>query len=156
MNPKRNSRRTFIKESVAGGVGLVAGWQAASLGGIARADAYTSRVSLTKGEDRADNAFRALQMFKKEIAAAIGSKRVVIKPNFVYYSTLLSCTHVAFVEGVLEFLKSIGKRDIAIAESSAAGSTMAGFDLNGYWSLVKKYPVKLMDLNQEGFGYAKI
>jgi len=64
MNPKRNDRRTFIKESLATGVGLVAGWQAASLGGVARADDFTARVSLTKGDDRADNAFRALQMFK--------------------------------------------------------------------------------------------
>ena len=156
MNPKRNNRRTFIRESLATGVGFVAGWQAASLGGVARAEDFTARVSLTNSDDRADNAFRALQMFKKEIAAAIGSKRVVIKPNFVYYSTLLSCTHVACVEGVLEFLKSIGKRDVVIAESSATGSTMAGYDLNGYWSLVNKYPVKLMDLNQEGFANARI
>jgi|PlaIllAssembly_1097288.scaffolds.fasta_scaffold20910_2 uncharacterized protein (DUF362 family) len=156
MNRKRNNRRTFIKESLVTGVGLVAGWQAVSLGGLARADDFTARVALTKGEDRADNAFRALQMFKKEIAAAIGSKRVVIKPNFVYYSTLLSCTHVGCVEGVLEFLKSIGKRDVVMAESSAANNTMAGYDLNSYWGLVKRYPVKLQDLNQEGFSNAKI
>jgi uncharacterized protein (DUF362 family) len=156
MNSKRRNRRTFIKESLVGGAGLVAGLEAASLGGLARAAGVGASVALTKGNDRADNVFRALQMFKTEIAAAIGSKRVLVKPNFVYYSTLLSCTHVACVEGVLEFLKSIGKRDIAIAESSATGSTMAGFDLNGYWSLVNKYPVKLMDLNQEGYGYAQI
>ena len=150
------TRRDFLEKSIVTSVGLAASWQAASLGGVARAGTSAARVSITKGEDRADNAFRALQMFKKEIAAAIGRKRVVIKPNFVYYSTLLSCTHVACVDGVLEFLKSIGKRDIAIAESSAAGSTMAGFDLNGYWDLNKKYPVKLMDLNQEGFAKAQI
>ncbi len=156
MNPTRTTRRVFLEKSLKTGAGLAVGWRAATLGGVAHAESYTARVSLTKGEDRADNAFRALQMFKKEIAAAIGRKRVVLKPNFVYYSTLLSCTHVAAVEGVLEFLKSIGKRDIAIAESSAAGNTMAGYDLNGYWGLVNKYPVKLMDLNQEGFASARI
>ena len=156
MNPSHKNRRTFLKESLVSGVGVVAGLQSTYLGGIARADDFTARVALTKGEDRADNAFRALQFFKKEIAAAIGSKRVVVKPNFVYYSTLLSCTHVACVEGVLEFLKSIGKRDVVLCESSAAGSTMAGYDLNNYWSLVNKYPVKLMDLNQEGFASARI
>ncbi len=156
MNPKRANRRIFLKQSLNTGVGLFAGWQIASLAGIARADDFTARVALTKGDDRADNVFRALQIFKKEIAAAIGSKRVVIKPNFVYYSTLLSCTHVACVEGVLEFLKSIGKRDVVMAESSATGSTMAGYDLNSYWGLVNKYPVKLMDLNQEGFDNARI
>jgi uncharacterized protein (DUF362 family) len=157
MNSSTTSRRDFLKRSVAGGFGLAAGFRAATLGGTAHADnVYTSTVAITKGEDRADNAFRALQMFKKEIAAAIGNKRVIVKPNFVYYSTLLSCTHVGCIEGVLEFLKSIGKRDIAIAESSAAGSTMAGYDLNGYWGLTKKYPVKLMDLNQEGSANAQI
>jgi uncharacterized protein (DUF362 family) len=156
MKPSRTTRRDFLGRSIVTGVGLAAGLRAASLGGVALADTYTARVALTKGDDRADNAFRALQMFKKEIAAAIGTKRVVIKPNFVYYSTLLSCTHAGCVEGVLEFLKSIGKRDIAVAESSAHGSTMAGYDLNGYWDLTKKYPVKLMDLNQEGFANAQI
>ncbi len=150
------NRRIFLKKSLHTGVGLVAGWQIASLTRIARAGDFTARVALTKGDDRADNVFRALQMFKTEIAAAIGSRRVVIKPNFVYYSTLLSCTHVACAEGVLEFLKSIGKRDVLMAESSATGSTMAGYDLNGYWSLASRYPVKLMDLNQEGFVNARI
>jgi len=157
MNSKRQNRRDFIKDSLVGGVGLAAGLRAASMGGTARAaNAYTARVALTKGDDRADNVFRALQTFKTEIAAAIGSKHVVIKPNFVYYSTLLSCTHVSCVEGVLEFLKSIGKRDITLAESSATGSTMAGYDLNNYWPLVNKYPVKFTDLNQEGFANAQI
>jgi len=149
-HPPSLNRRTFIKESVATGVGLVAGLRTATLGGVARAGGFTARVALTKGPDRADNAFRALQMFKKEIAAAIGNKRVIIKPNFVWYSTGLACTHVSFTEGILEFLKSIGKRDVAIAESSAQSNTMAAFDTLGYWSLTRRYPVKVMDLNQEG------
>lgn len=156
MNSPPCTRREFLEKSIVAGAGLAAAWGTASVGGVARADPYTARVSITKGEERADNAFRALQMLKQEIAAAIGNKRVVIKPNFVYYLTLLSCTHAACVEGVLEFLKSIGKRDIAIAESSATGGTMAGFDLNGYWGLTNKYPAKLMDLNQEGFAKVRI
>jgi uncharacterized protein (DUF362 family) len=156
MKATRTTRRNFLGKSIVTGIGIAAGLRAASFGGAARAATDIARVAITKGDDRADNAFRALQMFKKQIAAAIGNKRVIIKPNFVYYSTLLSCTHVSFAEGVLEFLKSIGKRDVAMAESSATGSTMAGYDLNGYWDLAKKYPVKLMDLNQEGFAYAQI
>jgi uncharacterized protein (DUF362 family) len=158
MNSTRTTRREFLGKSIATGVGIAAGWRAASFGGIAYADSgnYTATVAITKGPDRSDNAFRALQMFKKQIAAAIGNKRVIIKPNFVWFPPALCCTNVAFVEGILEFLKSIGKRDVAVAESSATGGTMAGFDYNGYWSLTNKYPVKLMDLNQEGFGKAQI
>lgn len=154
--PQR-SRRTFLRDTLATGLGLAAGLRAATLGGSARADtSANSQVALTYGDDRADNVFRALQTFKKEIAAAIGDKRIVVKPNFVYYSSQLCCTHVSAVEGVLEFLKSIGKRNIIVAESSANSNAMEGYDFNNYWGLVNRYPVKLMDLNQEGFGYAQI
>jgi uncharacterized protein (DUF362 family) len=157
MKTKLNNRRAFIKESLVTGVGLAAGWEAASLGGIARAEeAYTARVAISKGADRADNAFRALQMFKKEIAAAIGSKRVVIKPNFVVTNNQWAYTRVQHVEGILEFLKSIGKRDVVIAESSAGNHTMDAYDVCGYLGLTNKYPVKLTDLNQEGTANADI
>jgi uncharacterized protein (DUF362 family) len=156
MNPQRRTRRTFIKESLVTGVGLVAGLRAASVGGVAGADPFSSSVAITKSMDRADNAYRALQMFKKEIAAAIGSKRVVIKVNFVWYPPALCCTCASHVEGILEFLRSIGKRDVVVAESSATGSTWGGYDTMGYWYLTRRYPVKLMDLNQEGFSNVQI
>jgi uncharacterized protein (DUF362 family) len=156
MSSTRTTRRDFFQRSILTGAGLVAGLRAVPFSALAQENPYTSRVAITKGADRADNAFRALQMFKKEIAAAIGDKRVVIKPNFVWFPPALCCTHAAFVEGILEFLKSIGKRDVVIAESSATNNTMAGFDYNGYWPLTTTYPVKLMDLNQEGFSSARI
>jgi uncharacterized protein (DUF362 family) len=141
------------------GVGLVAGWQAATFGGAARADydpnTVTATVGITKGPDRADNAFRSLQLFKKQIAAGIGNKRVIIKVNLVA-DQACAYTRVQHVEGILEFLKSIGKRDVVIAESSATGNTMNSFDYAGYWPIARKYPVKITDLNQEGFSYADI
>jgi uncharacterized protein (DUF362 family) len=156
MNSSRTTRRNFLGKSIVTGVGIAAGLRAATFGGVARAaGGYSAQVAITKSPDRADNAFRALQMFKKEIAAAIGTKRVVIKVNFVAYPTSNNWAHtrVEHVDGILEFLKSIGKRDVVIAESAAGGNTMAGYDACGYWDLTRKYPVKLMDLNQEGFTY---
>ena len=38
-----------------------------------------------------------------------------------------------------------------IAESSASGSTLEGFENYGYISLLSKYPVKLVDLDDEPF-----
>lgn len=114
---------------------------------------YTSRVALTKGFDRADNAFRAMQVFKRQIAAAIGSKKIVIKPNVVTADPIkahTSDTHVAWLEGILEFLKSIGKTDIYVAESTAGSGTMQGYEELGYLNLASRYPVKFIDLNQEG------
>jgi len=160
MNSNRTTRRDFLGKSIVTGVGIAAGLRTMSFGGVAKA-AYdsttiTATVGLTYGPDRADNAFRACQLFKNQIAAAIGNKRVVIKPNFVWYGAPLSCTNPSFTDGILEFLKSIGKRDVVIAESSAQGNIMAGYDAIGYLYLPRKYSVKLMDLNQEGFASVQI
>jgi uncharacterized protein (DUF362 family) len=158
MRSSPTTRRVFLKKSIAGGLGLAAGWRAATLGGTAFADddVSTATVAITRGPDRADNAFRAMQLFKKQIAAAIGNKRVVIKVNFVSITNAWAYTRVEHVNGILEFLKSIGKTDVVITESPAGGNTIAGYDTLGYLSLTKKYPVKLMDLNQEGFANANI
>jgi uncharacterized protein (DUF362 family) len=156
MNAIRTSRRDFLSQSIISGAGIAAGLRAFSFGGLAHASPYTARVAIAKGVDRADVAFRSLQMFKREIAAAIGNKHVVVKVNFVVTNNSWAYTRVDFTEGVLEFLKSIGKRDVVIAESSSGNNTMACYETCGYSSLVKKYPVKLTDLNQEGFANAQI
>lgn len=110
-------------------------------------------VSLVTGNDRADMVFRALQPFSKEIRKAIGNRRVVLKPNNVLIYVPLACTHVETLEGILEFLRSIGKlNNVIIAESSASGSTLEGFDNYGYFSLLPKFPVKLVDLDSEPYG----
>jgi uncharacterized protein (DUF362 family) len=109
-----------------------------------------------KGDDRADNAFRALQVFKKEIAAAIGPRRVLLKPNVVNPETPLCASHADWLEGILEFLKSIGRTEVIIAESTANGGTQAGYDNYDYPRLTRRYPVKLMDLNQEGFRQVQV
>lgn len=153
MNPQHNptSRREFIKRSVFGAAGAAAAWRIGSIPITARADTTVGRVALTWGYDRADNVFRALQVFKKQIAAAVAGRRVVIKPNLVSITVGLACTHTDVLEGILEFLKSIGKTDVVVAESSATGGAMAGFDNMGYLKLANRYPVRFMDLNQEGY-----
>jgi len=111
----------------------------------------SSRVALTHGEDRANLAFEGLRAFRKSIAAAIGNKRVIIKPNNVAIDNQLSASHAANLEGILEFLKSIGKKNVVIAESAANGPSLDGFSNYGYNRLAEKYKAKLMDLDQEGF-----
>src|SRR5208337_3943094 len=85
------------------------------------------KVALTHGDNRTDNVFRALKSVEKEIAQSIGNRRVVIKPNNVSSTNQLAATHVDALEGILEFLKSIGKLDNAIIAESAAGSTPQAF-----------------------------
>jgi uncharacterized protein (DUF362 family) len=109
-----------------------------------------SRVALTAGDSRADIAFRGLRAFAEEIARAIGDRRVVIKPNNVAIDVQLAATHADCFEGILEFLKSIGKLEGAvIAESAANGPTLEGFANYGYPRVAAKYGVKLVDLDQQ-------
>jgi len=113
---------------------------------------YSSSVGLTTGDNRADIAFRALQPFSKQVRQAIGDKRVVIKPNNVNINIQLASTHADTIEGVLEFLKSIGKlKNAVIAESAANGPTFEGFSNFGYNRLADKYNVKLVDLDQDKY-----
>jgi uncharacterized protein (DUF362 family) len=149
LNPHLATRRAFLKKSILGTAGVTAAWRMTALGDLVRADALPSRVVMTKGDDRADNAFRAMQMLKKSIATAIGNKRVIVKPNVVNDIVALADTHVDWLEGILEFLKSIGKTDITIAESNPR-STWAAFEMMGYFRLTNKYPVQFVEMNQEG------
>jgi uncharacterized protein (DUF362 family) len=113
---------------------------------------FSAHVALTTGDNRADMAFRALQPFSKEIAQAIGIRRVILKPNNVNINVPLASTHVDTLEGIVEFFRSIGKKEnIIIAESAANGPTLDGFKNFGYFRLADKYGVKLVDLDQEPF-----
>jgi uncharacterized protein (DUF362 family) len=109
------------------------------------------RVALTAGDDRAANCFRGLQHFRDEIARTIGERPVVIKPNNVAIDNQLCATHAGCIEGILEFLKSLGKLGNAmIAESAGGGPTLEGFANYGYTRLAAKFGVKLIDLDQGG------
>lgn len=146
------SRRNFIKTSALGGLAIGSLNKLNPLIERSRQEAYASTVALTTGNNRADMAFRALKPFAKEIAQAIGKRRIVLKPNNVNINIQLASTHVDTLEGILEFLKSIGKTEnIVIAESAANGPTLDGFKNFGYFRLVDKYGVKLIDLDQEPF-----
>ena len=146
-----STRRDFIKRSF-GMAALIA----SPLGALAQtaapeaAKSPASRVAVTAGIDRADNVFRGLRAFDKEIAQAIGSRRIVIKPNNVSTDVQLCATHVDALEGTLEFLKSINKLDnVVIAESAASGPTFDGFENYRYTRLAQKYPLKLVDLDKD-------
>lgn len=115
------------------------------------AAAAPSKVTLTNGDNRTDNVFRALKSLEKEIAQSIGNRRVVIKPNNVSSTNQLAATHVDALTGILEFLKSIGKLDNAILAESALGNTLEAFQNFGYTTLADKYKVKMVDLDQEKF-----
>jgi uncharacterized protein (DUF362 family) len=146
------NRRTFLGASLAGGLAAAgaARWPAAAARAEEARAAGPSRVALTAGNDRADNAFRGLSACRAEIVRAIGSRRVVIKPNNVALDIQLSATHADCLQGLLDFLKSIGKLEGAvIAESPAPGAAQEGFANYGYPRVAAKYGVKLLDLDEQ-------
>ena len=147
------NRRDFLRASLVSGLAAVGTGRFACLGQAA-ADATTvnptSRVALFHGDDRADIAFRALQVHGPAVSRAIGNRRVVIKPNNVAIDKPLCATHAGCLEGILEFLKSIGKLNQAvIAESAANGPTLEGFENYHYTGLARRYSVRLIDLDEE-------
>lgn len=152
------SRRNFLKTTLLCGAGALA---AGKMAGVMVAEAAgqapmvagsaTSKVSLAGGDDRAKIAFDSLMPLKREIAAAIGNRRVVLKPNNVIIDKPLCATHADNLEGIIEFLHSIGKTDVVIAESPANGSAMEGFANYKYDRLATKYHVKLVNLDMEGY-----
>jgi len=144
-------RRSFLKTSLLGGVAVSFASPLNTLTFFNNQEQLPSSVAITSGDNRADLAFRALQPYSKRIKQAIGNRRVVLKPNNVSIDIPLCATHADTLEGILEFLKSIRKVDnVIIAESAANGPTFDGFSNYGYNRLVNKYPVKLVDLDQEG------
>ena len=161
------SRRDLLKASFVGGIAAIGGLGFGSAlraagapgrgGPAAQAakppipPAPPARVSLTTGESRADQAFRACRFFEKEIAQAIGDKRVVIKPNFVSIDNQLAATHAETIEGILEFLKSIGKIENVVIAESAASTATDGFANFRYPAVADKYGVKLVDLDEQPF-----
>ncbi|MCX6254456.1 MAG: DUF362 domain-containing protein [Bacteroidia bacterium] len=146
------TRRNFLKTSIIGGVAATCINPFDTFAAIGKQKLFSARVALTAGDNRTDLVFRALQPFSKEITQAIGNHRVILKPNNVNINVPLASTHVDTLEGILEFLKSIDKLgNVIIAESAANGPTLDGFKNFGYFRLVNKYPVKLVDLDQEPF-----
>jgi uncharacterized protein (DUF362 family) len=156
MNHNALDRRNFLKVSLMGGAALTLPWSAgrtlAAAPQPAASAAPASRVAVTAGEDRADLAFQALKPFSQQVAAAIGGKRVIIKPNNLVINRPLAASDAKNLEGILEFLKSIGKSgNVVITESPAMGSALEGFANYGYDKLAAKYGAKLMDLDQDDY-----
>lgn len=147
------NRRNFIRTTLAGSVAATFIDPVKGFGSLVSPEqnaGLPASVALTTGDNRADLAFRALQPYSKQIREAIGKKRVVLKPNNVNINIPLASTNADTLEGICEFLKSIGRLDnVIIAESAANGPTFEGYSNLGYNRVANKYKVKLVDLDQE-------
>ena len=159
MNYNHITRRDFLGKTIVAGVGMAAGLRAMNFGGLAKAAPLTTRsqVAVTQGADHVDNIFRAMEALKSQIAAKIGNRPVLIKTNHVSGGgTPLADTPCECVEGILQFLKSIGKTDVTVAEGSIGNPPLLAFQKMGFYNLVKKYPVRFKSLSEEGYTWMKV
>lgn len=161
MFTARTTRREFLGKSIVTGVGLAAGLRTLSFGGAAKAAnsplANRSQVAVTYGSDHVDNIFRAMQALKTQIAAKIGNRPVLIKTNHVSGGNIpLADTPYECVEGILQFLKSIGKTDVTVAECSIGNPPLLAFQKIGFYNLLKKYPVRFKSLSEEGYQWMNV
>jgi uncharacterized protein (DUF362 family) len=109
-----------------------------------------SRVALTSGGSRQENILKALDLIKDDFVVSLKkAKDIIIKPNFVAAEKPLACTQGEAVKAVLNFISKYNQRKIIIAEAAAIGETDAGYRINGFYPLIKKYNVELVDLNRE-------
>lgn len=146
------NRRNFLHSAMAGGIAVSTGLTSTKSVWAADASAQASKVSISVQSDRTATVFQALRPLADDIKKKIGNRPVVIKPNNVSIENQLSATHVDALEGILEFLSSIGIKDhIVIAESAASGPTFEGFDNYGYFKLKNKFNVELIDLDKESY-----
>ena len=113
-----------------------------------------SRVALVRGTDRKDNMMKALEMIESDIRAGIGTKQVVIKPNFtrVKKDEWLASTHVDGVSAVCEIISSFYDGKIIIAEGTGPGSSLdEALDSFEYRKLQDRYNVEFFDLRTDEY-----
>ncbi len=104
-----------------------------------------SRVVVARGMDLFKIVRRALGYFGKP-----SRERVVLKPNLVIDRPPPVTTPVEVVEALVEYYRENGF-EVIIAEGSGWCDTFTAFERLGYLELVKKYGVRLVDLNVDDF-----
>jgi uncharacterized protein (DUF362 family) len=108
-----------------------------------------SVVAMFRGTDGRDLAYKALSAINAgEVVSS--KKKVLIKVNITINKTAADgvTTDPAMVEGIIEFVKDRGTKDIAIAEGGGCDVTRAYRDL-GFNEVASRQNAKLIDINRE-------
>jgi uncharacterized protein (DUF362 family) len=108
-----------------------------------------SVVAMMKGTDGKELAYKALKAINA--GEVVSSKKgVLVKINITIMKTAADgvTTDPRMVEGIIEFLKDHGIKDIAIAEGGGCDVTRAYSEL-GFNEIARRQNVKLIDINRE-------
>lgn len=113
-----------------------------------------SRVSIVRGIDPIETTVKALDKIRTDIDKALfDAKSIMVKPNYInsrHPSTGIT-TDGRVIEGVVKFLKQIGREEVIIGEGSGWGDTFRAFKNAGLISVSERWNVKLVDLNKDEF-----
>lgn len=107
-----------------------------------------------QGEDYKQMAIRILQTAKVAEDIKDKTKRIGIKPNILAAKKASggAVTHPELVDGVLEYLKKEGFRDLAVLEGSWVGDlTSQAVRVSGIYDICKKHQVPFIDLQKDSF-----
>jgi uncharacterized protein (DUF362 family) len=113
-----------------------------------------SRVAIFRGPDPFEVTAMALEAIGADVEAALPPGRpILIKPNYItadHPSTGVT-TDGRVVEGVVRFLRGMGRGDITIGEGSGWADTFEAFRVAGLDGVAERWNVKLVDLNGDTF-----
>jgi len=109
-----------------------------------------SRLVIVHGENILERTKKALEKLAPNLPPE-GAK-ILIKPNLMEPRLKNSgaITRPIVIEAIIQFLSG-QKYQIFVGEGTAVPTTLIAFRLGGYFSLTKKYNIKLVDLNKGPF-----
>ncbi len=114
-----------------------------------------NKIVVVKGKDIVKRTEKALKKLKE----LPKGPKILIKPNLVEPMPKNSgaITRPEVVEGIIKYLKRIGKFEIIIGECCAyTGRTRECFEKAGYFYLEKKYKVKIVCFDENDFISVKL
>ena len=114
-----------------------------------------SKVVLARGKDIVKRTYAAL----KEISPKIEKRKILIKPNLVEPMPKDSgaVTRPETVEGIIKFLYDhFEDCEIIVGEGSAIFETERCFEEAGYYEILSKYDVRIVNLNRDEFVKIKV
>lgn len=112
-----------------------------------------SVVAIFRGPDPVEITLTVLEAIKDKLNFLSDRRQILIKPNYItaqHPSTGIT-TDGRVVEGIVRFLKGLGRDDIVIGEGSGLANTFEAFRVAGLDDVGKRWNVRLIDLNNDVF-----
>jgi uncharacterized protein (DUF362 family) len=154
------NRRDFIKVSATASLYPLVGAcdQSAKWEQAAYIKPQRSRVAILAaaqyGNSLRDTIMRGIRMFRLEL----GGKRVVLKPNLVEFDPQsVINTHPALIEAAVDSFKSLGAREVIVAEGPGhRRDNEYLLSASGLYDVIREHRIRYVDLNNDDVRLTKL